>query len=157
MEKTLVSAGLLGETVGYNGGAATCDARVLLRWLAEGRVVSFCPEVAGGLGTPRPRAERQALRVLTDSAVDVTSAFVRGAERARDTARAHRIRVAILKDGSPSCGSSYVYDGTFTGRRIDGAGVTTAMLQQDEVRVFNEWQLDEAADYVARLEERWLP
>jgi uncharacterized protein YbbK (DUF523 family) len=125
---------------------------VLLRWLAEGRVVSFCPEVAGGLDTPRPRAERQALRVLTDSAVDVTSAFVRGAERARDTARAHRIRIAILKDGSPSCGSSYVYDGTFTGARISGVGVATAMLQQDHVRVFNESQLDEAAAYVAKLE-----
>jgi uncharacterized protein YbbK (DUF523 family) len=153
MEKILVSACLLGEKVRYSGRAATCDDPVLLRWLAEGRVVSFCPEVAGGLGTPRPRAERQALRVLTDSAVDVTSAFVRGAERARDTARAHRIRVAILKDGSPSCGSSYVYDGTFTGARISDVGVTTAMLQQDHVRVFNESQLDEAAVYLAKLEE----
>jgi uncharacterized protein YbbK (DUF523 family) len=152
MEKILVSACLLGEEVRYSGRAATCSDPVLLRWLAEGRVVSFCPEVAGGLGTPRPRAERQALRVVTDSAVDVTSAFVRGAERARDTARAHRIRVAILKDGSPSCGSSYVYDGTFTGARISGVGVTTALLQQDHVRVFNESQLDEAAAYVAKLE-----
>ena len=88
MEKILVSACLLGEKVRYSGGAATCDDPVLLRWLAEGRVVSCCPEVAGGLGTPRPRAERQALRVLTESAADVTSAFVRGAEHARDTARA---------------------------------------------------------------------
>ncbi len=153
MEKILVSACLLGEKVRYSGRAATCDDPVLLRWLVEGRVVSFCPEVAGGLGTPRPRAERQALRVLTDSAVDVTSAFVRGAERARDVARGHRIRVAILKDGSPSCGSSYVYDGTFTSARISDVGVTTAMLQQDHVRVFNESQLDEAAVYVAKLEE----
>ena len=153
MEKILVSACLLGERVRYNGGAATCDDPVLVRWLAEGRVVSFCPEVAGGLGTPRPRAERQGLRVMTDSAVDVTTAFGRGAERARDTARAHCIRVAILKDGSPSCGSSYVYDGTFTGARIAAVGVTTALLQQDNVRVFNESQLDEAAAYVMKLEE----
>jgi uncharacterized protein YbbK (DUF523 family) len=90
--------------------------------------------------------------VLTDTAVDVTSAFVRGAERARDTARAHGIRVAILKDGSPSCGSSYVYDGTFTGERVSGVGVTTAMLQQDQVRVFSESQLEQAAAYVANLE-----
>jgi uncharacterized protein YbbK (DUF523 family) len=153
MEKILVSACLLGEHVRYNGGAATCDHPVLLRWLAEGRVVRFCPEVAGGLGTPRPRAERQALRVMTDAAVDVTSAFARGAQHALDTVRAHRIRVAILKDGSPSCGSSYVYDGTFTGRRIADVGVTTAMLQRNEVRVFNEGQLDEAATYLATLEQ----
>jgi uncharacterized protein YbbK (DUF523 family) len=153
VEKILVSACLLGERVRYNGGAAACDDPVLLRWLAEGRVVSVCPEVAGGLGTPRPPAERQALRVMTRSAVDVTSAFARGAECARDTARAHRIRIAILKDGSPSCGSSYVYDGTFTGRRIEDVGVTTAMLQRYGVRVFSEGQLDEAAAYLAGLEE----
>ena len=66
MEKILVSSCLLGEQVRYNGGAATSDDPLLRRWQAEGRAVSFCPEVAGGLGTPRPRAERVGVRVLTE-------------------------------------------------------------------------------------------
>jgi uncharacterized protein YbbK (DUF523 family) len=154
MERILVSACLLGEPVRYNGGAATSDDPLLFRWRREGRVVSFCPEVAGGLGTPRPRAERQELRVVTDAGADVTAAFTRGAELARDAARQHGIRVAILKDGSPSCGSSFVYDGTFAGRRIAGAGLTTEWLRRDGVRVFSEKQLREAAAYLEELETR---
>ncbi len=152
MEKILVSACLLGERVRYNGGAATSDDPSLQRWLAEGRVVSFCPEVAGGLGTPRPRAERRGVLVITENGEDVTSAFARGAELAREAARQHRIRVAVLKDGSPSCGSGYVYDGTFTGRRTDGAGTTTDALRSDGIRVFNERQITEAAAYLAVLD-----
>ena len=152
MEKILVSACLLGEKVRYNGGAATSDDPLLQRWLTEGRVVSFCPEVAGGLGTPRPRAERSGLRVVTENGEDVTRAFARGAELARATARQHHIRVAVLKDGSPSCGSSYVHDGTFAGQRTGGAGTTTDGLRADGVRVFNEQQIAEASAYLAALE-----
>jgi uncharacterized protein YbbK (DUF523 family) len=152
MEKILVSACLLGEPVRYNGGAATSDDPSLQRWIAEGRVVSFCPEVAGGLGTPRPRAERIGLRVLTEIGDDVTRAFVRGAELAREMAREHAIRIAVLKDGSPSCGSSTIHDGSFTGRRVSGAGITTDALRADGVVVFSERQIAEAAAYLAALE-----
>ena len=155
MEKILVSACLLGEPVRYNGAAATSEDPVLARWTREGRLVSFCPEVAGGLGTPRPRAERQALRVVTDAGADVTAAFTRGAELARDTARQHGIRVAVLKDGSPSCGSTYTYDGTFAGRRVPGGGLTTEILRREGVRVFSEHQLSEAAAYLDALESGW--
>jgi uncharacterized protein YbbK (DUF523 family) len=154
MERILVSACLLGEPVRYTGGAATSEDPLLTRWIEEGRVVGFCPEVAGGLGTPRPRAERQALRVVTEAGADVTAAFTRGAELARDTARQHGIRVAILKDGSPSCASSYVYDGAFAGRRVPGAGLTTEILRRDGVRVFSETELREAAAYIEELEAR---
>jgi uncharacterized protein YbbK (DUF523 family) len=152
MEKILVSACLLGEPVRYNGGAATSDDPSLQRWIAEGRVVSFCPEVAGGLGTPRPRAERIGLRVLTEIGDDVTRAFVRGAELAREMAREHAIRIAVLKDGSPSCGSSTIHDGSFTGRRVSGAGITTDVLRADGVVVFSERQIADAAAYLAALE-----
>jgi uncharacterized protein YbbK (DUF523 family) len=152
MEKILVSACLLGEPVRYNGGAATSDDPSLQRWIAEGRVVSFCPEVAGGLGTPRPRAERIGLRVLTEIGDDVTRAFVRGAELAREMAREHAIRIAVLKDGSPSCGSSTIHDGSFTGRRVSGAGITTDVLRADGVVVFSERQIAQAAAYLAALE-----
>jgi uncharacterized protein YbbK (DUF523 family) len=152
MEKILVSACLLGERVRYNGGAATSDDPSVHRWLAEGRVVSFCPEVAGGLSTPRPRAERVGLLVLTEGGEDVTRAFARGAELAREAARQHHIRIAVLKDGSPSCGSGFVHDGTFTGRRTGGAGMTIEALRADGIRVFSEQQIAEAAAYLAELE-----
>ena len=152
MEKILISACLLGERVRYNGGAATSDDPLLTRWMGEGRVVSFCPEMAGGLGTPRPRAERQGLRVITDAGRDVTTAFTTGAELACEAAREHRIRIVILKDGSPSCGSTYVHDGTFTGQRAEGRGLTTEALMRDGVRVFSEKQLPEADAYLSKLE-----
>ena len=152
MEKLLVSACLLGEPVRYNGRAATSDDARLAQWVSEGRVVSFCPEMAGGLGTPRPRAERQGLRVVTEEGVDVTGAFERGAALARDTARQHRIRIAILKEGSPSCGSSLIADGRFAGTPVPGRGVTTELLEGDGVRVFSEQQIDDAARFLASLE-----
>lgn len=149
----LVSACLLGERVRYSGGAATCDDPILRRWLDEGRIVRFCPEVAGGLGTPRPAAELQGFdKVVTVTGVDVTAQFLHGAALAAEAARLHRIRIAILKDGSPSCGSSYVYDGSFSGTRARGAGMTTMELAREGVRVFSESELARAADYLAELE-----
>ena len=152
MEKILVSACLLGEKVRYDGGAATSDDPALQRWLDEGRVVSFCPEVAGGLGTPRPRAERRGPLVMTEQGVDVTAAFDRGAALALETARRLRIRIAVLKKGSPSCGSSEVHDGTFCGRRVPGAGVTTDLLRASGIRVFSDRQLADADACLSALE-----
>ena len=59
MIRVLVSACLLGEKVRYNGADAASGSRILEDWVREGRVVPFCPEVAGGLGVPRPPAEIQ--------------------------------------------------------------------------------------------------
>src|SRR6185436_8419930 len=107
MEQVLVSACLLGARVRYHGGDAQVDHPILRRWLDEGRLVPLCPEVAGGLSTPRPPAEISATtegrRVLTATGLDVTDPFERGATAAADACAAGRIRIAILKDGSPSC------------------------------------------------------
>jgi uncharacterized protein YbbK (DUF523 family) len=154
MEKILVSACLLGERVRYDGGAATSDERQLQRWLDEGRVVSFCPEVAGGLGTPRPRAERRGSLVITEYGADVTAAFARGAALALETARRLHIRIAVLKEGSPSCGSSEIHDGTFAGQRTAGAGVTTDLLRASGIRVFSDRQIADADACLADLETR---
>jgi uncharacterized protein YbbK (DUF523 family) len=162
MEKVLVSACLLGAKVRYHGGDARCEHPVLRRWLDEGRLVAVCPERDGGLPTPRPPAEiggedggRGVLKTIalvrTREGSDVTAAFVHGAEEALATARAQGIRVAVLKDGSPSCGSTFTYDGTFTGARRPLPGVTAALLEQHGVRVFNERQLDEADAFVRQL------
>lgn len=145
MKKVLVSACLLGERVRFDGQAKTQHHPVLERWLAEGRVVRVCPEVAGGLPVPRPPAERVGDAVVTKRGVDVTEHFERGAQEALRLARAHDIHVAVLKSGSPSCGSGFIYDGTFTKTRVDGDGVTTALLQSHGIRVFSELDWDGAA------------
>ena len=112
--RVLVSACLLGERVRYHGGDARSDHPILDLWLREGRVIPHCPEVAGGLPTPREPAEIETgataldvwsgnARVLTRSGRDVTAEFVRGARLAVERAQASGARVAVLKDGSPSC------------------------------------------------------
>ncbi len=163
MESVLVSACLLGEAVRYNGGDKRSDHDILQRWLREGRVVSVCPEVAGGLSVPRPPAEIVAgagglnvlagvARVVAATTEDVTAAFVRGAEVAGELARAQRLRVAVLKEGSPSCGSSFTYDGTFTATRVAHPGVTTALLRQAGFHVFSELQWAEADALLQQIE-----
>jgi uncharacterized protein YbbK (DUF523 family) len=158
MEKILISACLLGERVRYHGGDARIEHPLLRRWHDEGRLVSVCPEVVGGLTTPRPAAEIVTAagdrRVLTVGGNDVTEAFEHGAATALDACRTHNVQMAILKDGSPSCGTRSIYDGTFNGRRIDGRGVTAAALIARGITVFSEREIDRAADYLATLEGR---
>jgi uncharacterized protein YbbK (DUF523 family) len=149
VEKILISACLLGERVRYHGGDARREHPALQRWQAEGRLVPLCPEVTGGLSTPRPAAEivvtPEGRRVLTTAGTDVTRAFERGAEEAARTCAAHGIRVAILKDGSPSCGSHSIYDGTFSGRQTAGEGMTATRLRAAGVQIFSELEIDSAA------------
>jgi uncharacterized protein YbbK (DUF523 family) len=158
MEKILISACLLGERVRYHGGDARLEHPILRRWQEEGRLVPLCPEVTGGLSTPRPAAEitvtPDGRRVLTAAGQDVTGAFERGAEAAASACAAHGIRIALLKDGSPSCGSHSIYDGTFSGRRMDGDGVTATRLRAAGVRIFNESEIDFAAEYLHSLQTR---
>ncbi|ERI53562.1 hypothetical protein N878_14865, partial [Pseudomonas sp. EGD-AK9] len=92
------------------------------------------------------------LPVLTVAGADVTAAFVSGAEQALALVHEHGIRLALLKARSPSCGNLENYDGSFSGVRVPGEGVTAALLRRAGVKVFNEAQLDEAAAELARLE-----
>jgi uncharacterized protein YbbK (DUF523 family) len=161
--RVLVSACLLGEKVRYNGAAALSASAWLTQWLAEGRVVPFCPELAGGFGVPRPAAEVDGRggdsvldghgRVLTQAGADVTDGFLRGAHLALDAARAQNVRLAVLKDASPSCASERLYDGSFSGRSQPGQGVTTALLERNGIRVFSERRVGEAAAYLKTIED----
>jgi uncharacterized protein YbbK (DUF523 family) len=151
--RVLVSACLLGEKVRYNGAAASSSSAQLARWISEGRVVPFCPEVAGGFGVPRPAAEIDGRgRIMTQAGADVTDGFLRGAQLALDAARAQNVRVAVLKDGSPSCASELIHDGSFSGRKRTGQGVTTALLERHGIRVFSDLRVDEAAAYLETIE-----
>jgi len=153
MHKILVSRCLLGHPVRYDGGSSGPFDR-LAAWQAEGRVVGLCPEVAGGLPTPRPPAEIPGgqgtavlageAQVLTVQGEDFTAAFVRGAEIALRQVREEGIRIAILKANSPSCGNHQTYDGSFSGVRVSGEGVTAALLRREGVQVFNEHELEAA-------------
>lgn len=163
MEYILVSACLLGKPVRYNGSAALCNDDLLQQWVSERRVVLVCPEVEGGMSIPRPRAEiskakggggvlSRISQVIEENGTDVTAEFVRGAHEALAKCKARGIRLAILKEGSPSCGTAYTYDGTFSGKRISLPGVTTALLQQAGISVFNELQLSSVQREITRLE-----
>jgi uncharacterized protein YbbK (DUF523 family) len=163
MEKVLVSACLLGAKVRYHGGDAACDDPILRHWMNEGRVVAVCPEQEGGLPTPRPPVEIVGVgggravmahqgSVRTAAGRDVTAHLCQGANRALDLVKQHHIRIAVLKEGSPSCGSSTIFDGTFSGSRVAGAGVTTALLEAHGVRVFSEGELASAQAWLQQLE-----
>lgn len=105
----------------------------------RGEAVAVCPEVLGGLPTPRTPSERQPDgRVVDQKGEDVTEAFVRGAEEALAICRAHGCTCAILKSRSPSCGKGIIYDGTFTRTRVPGSGVFAQMLLDEGVRVVTE-------------------
>jgi len=163
MEAILVSACLLGERVRYDGGDKRCEHPILQRWVREGRVVAVCPEVAGGLSTPRAPAEIEAgaggtavlrgtARVIDSSGKDVSAQFKAGAEAAVELVRSRHIRMAILKENSPSCGSSFSYDGTFSGRKVAFPGVSTARLLEAGLHVFSEDQLEQADALLKQLE-----
>ena len=145
----LVSACLLGIACKYSGGDNACPSllqalrqsgHTLLQALRQSghTLIPVCPEVYGGLPTPRPPAERCGDRVLTEAGADVTAQYRRGAEAALQLARLYGCRTAILKANSPSCGSGTIYDGTFRHRRISGDGLTAALLKANGVQVYNE-------------------
>lgn len=149
----LVSACLLGQPVRYDGRAQAIHSSVLLRWQEQGRVFSYCPEVAGGLPVPRPAAELQANgQILTRSGEDVTDAFRRGAAQALTLCLQHGIRLALLKARSPSCGNHQIYDGRFRGQLIAGEGVTAALLRRHGISVYSEFELSELEAQLARFD-----
>ena len=155
MIKIVVSSCLLGAAVRHDGRDKKSGHPALQRWMDEGRIVSVCPEMLGGLGTPRPPSEivnDGSRRVFSNEGRDVTREFEAGARAVTEQAREHEVRVAILKAGSPSCGSSVIYDGTFSKRAIPGEGITTEALRKIGVRVFSEDEIDAAEEYVRALE-----
>lgn len=135
-EPILVSACLLGYKCRYNGETQT-EEKIMA--LAEKfNLIPVCPEILGGLMTPRPAAERQGNSIIDKQGNDVTKEFILGAERTADIAVANACKQAVLKARSPSCGCGIIYDGTFTGKRIVGNGVTADKLLQMNINIVNE-------------------
>lgn len=163
MEKILISACFLGNPVRYDGTALDVASKaglaaqsIIDTWKKQGRLVSICPEVAGGLPTPRPAAEihqiGQANRIITGSGLDVTNEFIRGAELALNLCQQQNIKIAVLTESSPSCGSSSIYNGEFENVKIPGEGVTTALLRKHGIKVFSQFDLAATQIYLTDLE-----
>jgi uncharacterized protein YbbK (DUF523 family) len=164
--KILVSACLLGQPVRYNGKAKPLNHRLLNQWQAEGRIVSVCPELKGGFSVPRLPAEigegktGEAVlsgqgRVVALDGEDVTELFIKGAQAALALAQKHQCRFALLIDGSPSCGSAYIYDGNFDNHKHVGSGVTAALLRKNGIEVFADHQIEELQQRIMKNDEKY--
>ena len=139
MEPILVSACLLGENCKYSGGNNLCPGLSALKECYT--LIPVCPEQLGGLPTPRPPVECRGARVINKEGVDVTAQFQRGAEEALNIGRYFGCKAAILKTRSPSCGCGEIYDGSFTGTRLPGDGVTARRLKEAGYTLYSEEDL----------------
>lgn len=154
MRKILVSECLYGDRiVRYDAKVKEERHPQFLKWKEEGRLVPICPEVFGGLDTPRPDAQRVGERIINRIGEDVTAEFRKGAEEALRLARTEDVLFCIMKERSPSCGSREIYDGSFTGEMTSGRGLAAEMLIDAGFKVFTEGDIEEAQAYLASQEK----
>jgi uncharacterized protein YbbK (DUF523 family) len=147
----LISACLLGVDCKYNGG--NNQTKLCFEELKDVTFIPVCPEQLGGLSTPRLPSEiidgdgndvlDGKARVLNNKGEDVTRHFSKGAEETLRLAKLYNCEAAVLKQRSPSCGSSLIYDGSFKGKIKDGDGVTAALLKRNGIKVYSEENLEE--------------
>jgi uncharacterized protein YbbK (DUF523 family) len=159
VKKILVSGCLNGRPIRYNRTGVDVESAIWDRWASEGRLVAFCPELAAGFSVPRPPAEivggdasmvlRGEATVEEDTGGDVSDLFVTGAELAVERALAEGCVAAVLTDGSPSCGTTHVYDGSFAGGTKPGLGVTAQLLRDRGIEVFSHEQIQQADEFVS--------
>ena len=145
----LVSACLLGIDCKYNG--SNNENTKVKEYLKDKEFVIACPEQLGGLSTPRNPSEivkcdkdgiiNENYKIINNKNVDVTENFIKGAKETLKIAQIYNCKEAILKEGSPSCGSTFIYDGSFTGNKILGEGVTTKLLRDNNIKVISEKDL----------------
>jgi len=150
MPMKLISACLLGIKCTWDGTCKYKDKKVI-KVLKDETVIPVCPEQLGGLKTPRPPQEVQGgsgedvldgkCNVKNINGEDVTGEFITGAEETLRIARLFKVSQFIGKSRSPSCGCGQIYDGTFSGKAIDGDGVTTALLKRNGIKVITEEDL----------------
>ncbi len=139
----IVSACLLGANCKYNGG--NNDNEDVKDFCEGHRILAVCPETEGGLSSPRPPAEQQGEKVVDCEGKDVTAEFRNGAEiclqKVLDSGEEPEL--AVLKANSPSCGSCFVYDGTFTGTLTRGDGIFAGLIKARGIRVLTEKDISE--------------
>lgn len=138
-EKILVSACLLGIDCKYSGGNNLNEK--VLEYIKDYEVIPVCPEIMGGLSTPRPPSERIGDKVLNNQGTDVTNEYTKGALETLKLAKLFNVKKALLKAKSPSCGKGKIYDGTFNSTLIEGNGVTVDLLESNGIEVISEQDL----------------
>lgn len=137
----LISACLLGERCRYDGMSKPVRVPDVIKERFE--LIPICPEVMGGLETPRLPAERVGDRVINSAGGDVTENYMRGAAIALDICRRNDCRAAVLKEKSPSCGIGRIYDGSFTRTLKDGNGVSAELMAENGIALFGESDLED--------------
>ncbi len=140
MKKIVISACLLGENCRYDGKSKPNEKALEL--VSKYCLVPVCPEVLGGLPTPRKPSEINGDRVVMIDGTDVTCEYCLGAEKALKIAKENEITLAVLKARSPSCGKGLVYDGTYTGTLASGNGVTARLFLKNGITVYDETEID---------------
>lgn len=135
----ICSACLLGIKCRYDGNSKTNKKAIEL--FKEQILIPVCPEQMGGLPTPREPAEQKGDKFITKSGKDVSKKFVKGAKETFKIAKQYNVKLAILKQRSPSCGFGQIYDGTFSGRIIKGNGITAALLNKNGIKIMSEEDL----------------
>ncbi len=151
-QRILVSACLLGIACRYDG-QSKADKRVM-QMIGQAVLIPVCPEQLGGLPTPRPPAERIAERVCTVDGQDVTRQYQKGAQQAAYLAQLYGCKHAVLKQKSPSCGSKYIYDGSFSKKLLHAEGVTAQLLSRQGVKIWDESEVVALQDYLEGKNER---
>ncbi|MEG0988916.1 MAG: DUF523 domain-containing protein [Clostridium sp.] len=143
MEKILVSACLLGKKCKYNGESNYNQDVVdfFEKMKEQAEAIQVCPEVMGGLTTPRIPAEIRGDSVITKDGRDVTIEYREGAKKAAELAKINQCRYAVLKERSPSCGNQQIYDGTFSGTLISADGKTAEKLKLQKIKIYGETQV----------------
>ena len=134
-EKILVSSCLLGLNCRYDGG--NNYSKEVEEFLKNYEVIPICPEIMGGLPTPRTPSERQADRVINKEGKDVTEQYEKEARECLFLAQKYDVKKALLKLRSPSCGSKEIYDGTFSHTIIEGDGVTAELFKKNGIEVIS--------------------
>lgn len=139
--KLLISACLLGIACRYDGESRPCAG--IEKLAAKYEFVPFCPEIYGGLSTPRLPCEIVGERVIRRDGADMTAQYDRGAEQALLLCKKLGCNAALLKEKSPSCGSGVIYDGSFSGKLTNGDGVAAKLLKENGIKVYGESQIGE--------------
>ncbi len=139
MAKILVSNCLLGFPCRYKGDG--CKNMKVLELAKSNTLIGVCPEQMGGLSTPRNPAEIVGNSVISCTGIDVTEQYNRGAKQALELALMNNVDYAVLKSKSPSCGKGIIYDGTHTGKLIEGDGVTVKLLKENGIPVYTEEEI----------------
>ena len=133
--KVIVSAGLLGENCKYNGGNNYCEA--VVRFVEGKEVIKVCPEVLAGLGIPRTPIEICRGHVINKNGISVDREIRAAVEEIVGSVSGMEIECAILKSRSPTCGVKQIYDGSFSGRLIDGMGTLASALSEIGIKVID--------------------